>query len=208
MDGAPSGNNPFLTIWTHPGETLRRRLDAPDPFVLPLIALESLAISAFTFGLTKGPFELSAAALALAFAVPLVAFDFAVGVFVVPAFLAWCGRMLGGTGRVATLRTVYAWSCLPALVAVALRLIPLALGIEEVRGTQIEALGAIGLAGYWLRRLSSCAATAFSLAILTVGVAEAHGLDRWRAIVPAWALFAFQWAVPELTHEVAKSLAS
>ena len=131
MERAPALAD-LLTILYRPRQTMRRILDGgPDRWAVPIVLLAFVCASVSDTDIRGLSEILPNINLLSVIAVVLVALVVGAAIWVLALFiLSWIaapiGRMLGGTGTVADVRTALAWAMVPMIWSVIYR-IPLAM---------------------------------------------------------------------------------
>lgn len=119
IHASESIGNPLFTIWFRPGRTIREALETGNNDPEPILAmLFGIMLSVLPMTYWAIPFDFSP----LYYGVRIVIIGAAVGgvlLYVVPAFLYWTGRWLGGDGDDFEARAVYGWSLIPSVVMMA-----------------------------------------------------------------------------------------
>lgn len=182
--------NPFVTIFTKPGQTMRWILSVDPKMHVMLLVLGAAVLSSLLNAL--GPFE-NDGAMGIVLGVPLGILFALIGLYLYGWATAGVGRWFGGTGSREACRCAIAWAQMPRILMVVLALpVVLLIWIAGVNSgaAQLLSLG-FGLLGL--------AAFVYQLVILSFGLGAAHrfsaGIGFATAIVAGILLFLAMLAI-------------
>jgi hypothetical protein len=193
MDPAPQGS-PFVSIWLEPGATIKQiAASSPMRLYYPLAAIFGASI-ALSHVMRRG---VSAEALAKAQTTSVWAIVVGklasgavcgiAGFWLVSFYLAWIGRLLGGSGRAREVRTVLAWSSVPHIPNLALAVVVLVMGGTAVL-TGIHPTGTF-VSNHPLQvifLLGNSVLVFWAFGIEVAGIKAIMGISTLRAIMVIW----------------------
>jgi hypothetical protein len=179
-----SVENPFVTIWLRPRATIRGILDRNPSYLVTSLAMAGGVLQALDRATQRNAGNTLSLATILILALALGPIGGLIGVYLGGAVLGWVGRSLGGRGESEEVRAALAWSQVPALAAIPIWILQIALVGHEMftsntpnldaspgLGMLLLATGLIEiLVGVW----------AFITMLRTVG--EAHRFSAWKSL--------------------------
>ena len=179
--------NPVLSIWTQPREAVRFLIQSdPGLFVHSMAVFGAMSIMMGQMSLTRsypGDVNLGVMLLLLVLAACVAG---TVHLYFFSMLFSWVGRLLGGRGQFQEVRTAVAWSNVPLVVGVFLIWGPglciFGKGLFSAARPEMSASPDLILSanGFLLFHM---AMVVWSVAILILGLAEAHKLSNVRGLM-------------------------
>ncbi len=126
--------------------------------------------------------------------------------YLLGAYLAWVGRLLGGKGTARELRAAFAWSSIPNIVSLLLLFPALFLFGNDLFTTDTPYIGAhpslVFLLGTYI--FVDVILSVWAVTMFVKCVAEAHRFSSWRALLTMFSWFVFLGAVILVGYLVSK----
>lgn len=189
--------NPLISIWWKPRQTVRRILDSGSRRWVVIFACLGGIDSAFNNAVTRNSGEqvpfvpLILISLGLGLLIGLA------GLYIGSALLAVTGRWLGGKSSYGDMRTAVAWSMVPVIWTIPLAVAELFIFGEDLFLADSPRIQASALLAV-LMFLFGLIETGVGIWSLVVGVkcvAEAHRFSSWRALLGMLISFVFATAL-------------
>ncbi len=179
---AGATGSPFLSIWLHPRDTIRR-IVATDPrrYVLTIVMLAGI-FGALDRLSARNAGDLLSFQTILLLAVIIGPLGGIIGLYVSAALLRWTGRWIGGTATPEALRAAIAWGGLPLLAGNLLWLPALAIGGQDIFTAEMantSGSAALVLLAIWLVQMVGAVWALFT-GLHCLG--EVQGFSAWKAL--------------------------
>jgi len=175
-------DNPFLTIWLHPRDTIRA-IVATDPkrFVQSIVMLGGI-FEALDRMASRNAGDLLSFPVILLIALIVGPLSGVLGLYLSAALLRFSGRWIGGTATPEAIRAAAAWGSVPLLAGNLLWLPALAIGGHDIFTAEMantSGVAALALLGIWLVQIVAAVWSIFT-GLHCLG--EVQGFSAWKAL--------------------------
>ncbi|WP_169713750.1 Yip1 family protein [Paludifilum halophilum] len=173
--------NPWLSIWRHPRETIRERVEEKNnPWMHVVIVLFGLVLT-FENASNQGMADKGSFTNALIISVIIGLISGYIYWYLFSGVFHWTSRWLGGRAVWEEMRTAVAWASIPYASKLILVLIQLAVLGEEYLSRTQATLEQYPLFALFLG-LTDLALSAWYIYVLSNGIAEVSNFSAWRGL--------------------------